>query len=123
MIPVGVSSQAAGPGSGANLAWFEWWPMGFPMLDQVDHCAIGDCPGLIFAYRFRDGRAELLESCDIAAALHEPGGWIWIHLALTDEASRTWIERAAPIPPRARAILLSDDDHLLLEPVEDGVAG
>jgi zinc transporter len=97
--------------------------MGFPMLDQVDHCAIGDCPGLIFAYRFRDGRAELLESCDIAAALHEPGGWIWIHLALTDEASRTWIERAAPIPPRARAILLSDDDHLLLEPVEDGVAG
>jgi len=59
--------------------------MGLPMLDQVDHCAIGDCPGLIFAYRFRDGRAELLESRDIAAALHEPGGWIWIHLALTDD--------------------------------------
>lgn len=94
------------------------------MLDQIsDRPAIDDCPGLIFAYRFRDGRAELLESHDIGRALHEPGGWIWLHLALTDPAARAWIERSAPIPPRARDVLLSDDDHLALEPVEGGVAG
>ena len=93
------------------------------MLDQIDRAAIGDGPGLIFAYRFRDGRAELIESRDVAHALHEPGGWIWLHLALTDPAARAWIEQAAPIPQRARAILLSDDDHLVLEPVEGGVAG
>src|SRR5262245_38222937 len=91
------------------------------MLDQT--AAIGNFSGLIFAYRFRDGRAELLENRDIERALHEPGGWVWLHFALTDPAARTWIEAAAPIPQRARAILLSDDDHLVLEPVEGGVAG
>jgi zinc transporter len=94
------------------------------MLDQIsDSPAIDDCPGLIFAYRFRDGSAELLASDDVDRALHEPGGWIWLHLALTDPTSRQWIERAARIPTRAREILLSDDDHLVLEPIEGGVAG
>jgi zinc transporter len=94
------------------------------MLDQIDRPTTGiDCPGLIFAYRFRDGRAELIEGRDVAGALKEPGGWIWLHLALTDPTARDWIAREAQIPERARAILLSDDDHLMLEPVEDGVAG
>jgi zinc transporter len=80
-------------------------------------------PGLSFAYRFRDGSAELLTACDIPAALAEPGGWIWIHLSLADPYARDWIAQTAPLPERGRAILLSDDDHQILEPIEGGVAG
>ncbi len=80
-------------------------------------------PGLGFTYRFRDGQAEPLTARDIPAALAEPGGWIWIHLSLTATHARDWIAHTAPLPDRARAILLSDDDHQLLEPIEGGVAG
>lgn len=92
------------------------------MLDQT---SVSETPfaGVTFAYRFRDGQAEPLTDSDIFAALHEPGGWIWIHLALADPQARDWIANRAPIPARARAILLSEDDHQVLEPVEGGVAG
>lgn len=85
--------------------------------------ADAEFPGLSFAYRFRDGQAEALTARDIPAALLEPGGWIWIHLSLTEAYARDWIAQTAPLPDRARAILLSDDEHQLLEPVEGGVAG
>jgi hypothetical protein len=44
-------------------------------------------------------------------------------LSLVDISARAWIERSAPIPERAREILLSDDEHQLLEPIDGGVAG
>jgi len=98
------------------------------MLDQIAADTISarsdpDFPGLSFAYRFRDGQAEPLAGRDIAAALAQPGGWVWIHLALGEPYARDWIARAAPLPERARAILLGDDDHQMLEPIEGGVAG
>jgi len=80
-------------------------------------------PGLSFAYRFRDGQAEPLSPVTFPLLLAEPGGWIWIHLSLTTTYARDWIAHVAPLPERARAILLSDDDHQLLEPIEGGVAG
>jgi len=80
-------------------------------------------PGLSFAYRFSDGRAEPLLGRDLRQALAEPGGWIWVHFALTETAARDWIAHEAPLPERARDILLSDDEHQLLEPIEGGVAG
>jgi Mg2+ and Co2+ transporter CorA len=95
-----------------------------PMLDQiVSPAAAVGFPGLIFAYRFRDGQAEALPAGGLLAALQEPGGWIWIHLALTETHARDWIAHHAPLPERARAILLSDDEHQLLEPIANGVAG
>ena len=81
-----------------------------------------DIPGLSFAYRFRDGEAERLDGPAAARALHEPGGWLWLHVILTAPGAREFVGEA-PIPERARAILLSDDDHLRLEPVAGGVAG
>ena len=82
-----------------------------------------DFPGLSFAYRFRDGHAEQLAAREIPAALAEPGGWIWIHVSLIESHARDWIAHTAPLPDRARAILLSDDEHQLLEPIAGGVAG
>jgi zinc transporter len=91
--------------------------------DSTVAAADPDFPGLSFAYRFRDGSAEPLTARDIPGALVEPGGWIWIHLSLTDTFARDWIAHTAPLPERARQILLSDDDHQLLEPIDGGVAG
>ncbi len=85
--------------------------------------ADADFPGLSFAYRFVDGHAEPLAGRDLTRAIAEPGGWIWIHLALTDAQARDWIAHEAPLPERARAVLLSEDEHQLLEPIEGGVAG
>ena len=85
--------------------------------------ADADFPGLSFAYRFSDGHAEPLAGRDLAAAIAEPGGWIWVHLALAEPLARDWIAHEAPLPERARDILLSEDEHQLLEPIEGGVAG
>lgn len=85
--------------------------------------ADADFPGLTFAYRFVDGRAEALSSRDLAQTVAEPGGWIWLHFALTDDRARDWIAHQAPLSERAREILLSEDEHQRLEPIEGGVAG
>jgi Mg2+ and Co2+ transporter CorA len=91
--------------------------------DTVTAMADRDFPGLSFAYRFRDGHAEALVAREIPGALAEPGGWIWIHLSLVETYARDWIAQIAPLPARAREILLSDDEHQLLEPIDGGVAG
>lgn len=93
------------------------------MLDQTAAPDTGQFLGLSFAYRFRDGIAERIEPGELRRTLAEPGGWIWLHFALTDSGARSWIEHDAPLPERAKAILLSDDEHLVLEPIEGGVAG
>lgn len=80
-------------------------------------------PGLSFAYRFRDGAAERIAPENLRSTLAEPGGWVWLHFGLTEPGVRSWIEHEAPLPERAKAILLSEDEHLLLEPIEGGVAG
>jgi zinc transporter len=83
----------------------------------------GSFPGLSFAYRFHDGIAERIAPGHLRHALTEPGGWTWLHFSLTDDGARSWIAHDAAIPDRAKAILLSEDEHLLLEPIAGGVAG
>ena len=93
------------------------------MLDPgVTHGLAAEIPGLVFAYRFREGAAEKLDNVEVARALHEPGTWLWLHLSLSEQGARDFIAQAS-IPERARALLLSDDDHLRLEPIAGGVAG
>jgi zinc transporter len=93
------------------------------MLDRgTTHGLAVEIPGLVFAYRFREGAAERLDASEAARSLHEPGTWLWLHFSLAEPGARDFIAGAA-IPERARALLLSDDDHLRLEPIEGGVAG
>ena len=84
---------------------------------------IGSFPGLNFVYRFRDGVADRVPAAELRAALAEPGCWLWLHFGLTEDGVRNWIAHEAPIPDRAKVILLSEDEHLLLEPIPGGVAG
>jgi zinc transporter len=94
------------------------------MLDpDSTKATAAEIPGLTFAYRFRDGAAERLDAAHAARALPEPGGWLWFHFGLAEPGAADFIAQMDAIPERGRAILLSDDDHLLLEPVTGGVAG
>jgi zinc transporter len=80
-------------------------------------------PGLSFAFRFQDGLAERINPADLRRSLAEPGDWVWLHFGLAEDGARNWIAHEAALPARAKAILLSDDEHLLLEPIQGGVAG
>ncbi len=81
-------------------------------------------PGLIWAYRFQaDGTAERLADEAVPDALQHPEGWLWVHVSLADARARDWIDRFADLPEAARAILLSDDEHLRLDVVEEAVVG
>jgi zinc transporter len=87
--------------------------------------SVGDSPpGLGFAYRFLDGgEAIALLPGEVLGALAQPGGWLWLHFDLSDPGARGWIAANVELPEAGRALLFSNDEHLALEPVEDGVAG
>ena len=56
-------------------------------------------PGLTFAYRFREeGTAERLDGVAATRALHEPGGWLWLHLDLTHPGIRDFVQNLTAIP-------------------------
>lgn len=80
--------------------------------------------GLTFAYRFdAGGEGTALGESEIESALAEPGGWLWLHVDLSVPAARDWVENGTLLPEAGRAMLLSQDEHVRLEPVEGGVAG
>ncbi len=97
-------------------------PLPVPRIDARD---LDDAlPGLVWAYRFDgEGHAAGLPGAEVAAALAEPDGWVWLHFNLTDTRARTWIEEAAPLPEAARELLLDVDDHLCLIAEEDALIG
>ena len=65
------------------------------MLDPgVTHGLAAEIPGLVFAYRFREGAAEQLDNVEAARALHEPGTWLWLHLSLSEQGARDFIAQA-----------------------------
>ena len=67
-------------------------------------------PGLISAYRFREGYpAEELEPHEVTAALAAEDGWLWLHFALTDKLARTFIAGLDRLPEPARAVLVDTE--------------
>ena len=81
-------------------------------------------PGLISAYRFREGYpAEALELHEVAGALAAEDGWLWLHFALTDKLARTFIARLDKVPEPARAVLIAQEERLAIDASEEAVFG
>src|SRR5262245_49764695 len=81
-------------------------------------------PGLVAAYRFREGYpAEALEPHELPAAMAAEDGWLWLHFALTDKLARDFIDRLEALPPQARQHLTAREDRLGLETVENALIG
>lgn len=80
---------------------------------------LGAVPALVWAFRFdADGRAEPLDA-DAPIAC---GGWVWLHLNLSDTRAMEWIA-AAPLPPGARDAFLHHGSHQQLHATDVCVAG
>lgn len=62
--------------------------------------------GLVCGFRFHaDGTPEELN-------VDRPGeGWLWLHFNLADARSCPFLSAASALPPPARALLVSADEH------------
>jgi zinc transporter len=80
--------------------------------------------GIIWAYRFGpDGIAHPIEGEPVEKYLHRPGGWTWVHLALTNHRCRNWIAEHAPLSNAAKDILTAADEHLRLDTTGHEIIG
>ncbi|WP_265311682.1 MULTISPECIES: CorA family divalent cation transporter [Sphingomonas] len=86
-----------------------------PALDSM--LPSGVRPGLIWGYDFTPHGPVEVARCD---APHT-GGLRWLHLSLSDNGTRHWIEQA-PLPPAIRDMLLSRDTYQSAV-IEGGVVG
>lgn len=80
-----------------------------------------EIPGLVWGYRFGtgDGRPAEIGSIDGAAAI-APGGFSWLHLALSDARVPAWLAGLGILPEQALQTLTSRDNHPTAD-VDDGV--
>lgn len=91
------------------------------LMDLPDAQGFGIVPGLVWAFFIHDdGSAELL-------ALDKPierrrDGWLWLHFNLADARAAEWL-RAAELPARALAMMLSRDRHQQLHAIEACIYG
>ncbi|MDQ0472979.1 transporter [Labrys wisconsinensis] len=81
-------------------------------------------PGLVWAYRFREGyAAETLDMAEIPAALAAEDGWLWLHFSLTDKLARTYIAGLTQLPEPARTLLVAGEEQLGLDTAEEAIFG
>jgi zinc transporter len=81
-------------------------------------------PGLIWAYRFREGYApELLQPRELPAALATEDGWLWLHFNLTDRLAQEWIGGFDRLPEQARKPFLALDETLGLHAIDHVIFG
>ncbi len=85
---------------------------------------VPDNRGLICGFRLRTQEpVEPLVWEAAAQACINRDGTVWLHFNLVDSRARNWIAECDRIPESAREILLSNDQHIRLEMVENGIAG
>src|SRR5262245_19037648 len=81
-------------------------------------------PGLVSAYRFREGYPpEVLEPGEVGPALAAEDGWLWLHFALTDKLGRSFIAKLEQLPEPARALLVASEDQLGIDEAEGAIFG
>ncbi|MCA0407089.1 MAG: cobalt transporter [Proteobacteria bacterium] len=81
-------------------------------------------PGLIWAYRFREGgEPEALRDEEVPAALESLEGWLWLHFSLTDNRAREWIAHFERLPVKARTLFQQNDERLRIETDCDAIFG
>jgi zinc transporter len=81
-------------------------------------------PGLVWAFRFREGgEAEALSDDAVPAALESDEGWLWLHFSQTDARARDWISRYERLPEAARALFCDKDERQRIEVEGDTIYG
>lgn len=77
----------------------------------------------LWAYVFQDGVATALTDQTLDEALAEPQGWVWAHLPLSDQRSRTYIETFDETPAAARELILRAEQRVQIQFAGDWAYG
>jgi len=84
---------------------------------------VGQSSAFLWAYAFRDGRAELLSDQTLAERLDAGDDWIWMHFPLSDQRARTFIQGLADLPQEARDLILAAEERVQVQFTGDWAYG
>lgn len=84
---------------------------------------MGQASAFLWAYVFRDGVATALTDQTLDPALLEPDAWIWLHLPLSDQRSRTYLETFDEAPAVARELILRTEQRVQIQLAGDWAYG
>lgn len=81
-----------------------------------------EIPGFVWAYRFdgEDGKGRPLPPTASREDIEAEGGFVWLHLALSDARVPKFLDGIAALPIEARETLTDRDNHVVLTD-DDGV--
>lgn len=81
-----------------------------------------EIPGFVWAFRFdaETGAGRPLPATTTPGELIVDGGFVWLHLALSDARVPKFLEGLGVFPPEAQATLTDRDNHVVLA-ADDGV--
>lgn len=77
----------------------------------------------LWAYAFHQGAATALTDQTLDSALADPAAWVWAHLPLSDQRSRTWLENLDEVPAAARDLILRAEQRLQIQFAGDWAYG
>lgn len=77
----------------------------------------------LWAYAFQDGAASTLNDQALADALAGDEGWVWIHLPLSDQRSRSYLEAMDEAPLLARDLILRTEQRVQIQFAGDWAYG
>lgn len=76
---------------------------------------MGQASAFLWAYVFRDGVATLVTDQTLPEVLADPNAWVWMHLPLSDQRSRVYLQDFADIPQVARDLILHTEQRVQIQ--------
>jgi len=77
----------------------------------------------LWAFAFADGRATPLTDAALEPALADPERWVWLHLPLSDQRARNFLERLNGLPEPARELILAAEPRVQVQFAGDWAYG
>jgi len=77
----------------------------------------------LWAFTFSEGVGVALADEAVAARLASPDGWVWLHLPLSDQRARSFLERLETLPEPAREVILAAEARVQIQFAGDWAYG
>lgn len=76
---------------------------------------MGQASAFLWAYVFRQGAVSPVTDQTLDAALTAPDAWVWMHLPLSDQRSRVYLQDFADLPTPARELILQTEQRVQIQ--------
>jgi zinc transporter len=77
----------------------------------------------LWAFAFADGVGAALADDSVAERLAAADGWVWLHLPLSDQRARSFLERLGALPEPARELILAAEPRVQIQFADDWAYG